>query len=62
MIIVRMPVRGPIVAMKAVGTAPRAPKQRIVAIACLQKVKVSRSMIDGRTIDLTYGNVRVNAL
>ena len=62
MIIVRSPVLGPNVLMNAVAIPPRAPKQRIVAIACLQKVKVSRNMIDGRTIDLTYGNVRVNAL
>ena len=35
MSIVRSPVFGPRVAMKAVAVAPRAPKQNIVAIACL---------------------------
>lgn len=33
MIIVRRPVWGPRVAMKAVHTAPRAPKQKITAMA-----------------------------
>lgn len=36
MTMVRSPVFGPRVLMNAVATAPNAPKQRMVAIACLQ--------------------------
>ena len=59
MIIVRKPVLGPRVAMKAVAIAPRAPKQNIVAIAWLNS---AISIIGPTWItlgDKAYGRVKV---
>jgi hypothetical protein len=39
-IMVRRPVMGPRVAMNAVAIPPRAPKQRIVATASLERISV----------------------
>jgi hypothetical protein len=40
MTIVRRPVRGPRVAINAVATPPRAPKQSIVATALLERISL----------------------